>query len=1040
MRMSKYFKTTCSVFLSVCVIISTLVITYAEEEAPAAPTEFRAEFSALTDGAVAENDTDTVDYLKSKFLFYAFQHYTDTADKNGQYFERPNVNGYLQGDDGNIFPDTGAHTLYDMDGCGSLADKGVPTWTVDGKWLYCTAYSKSDAQLFRQANLMYLRGDTPSEFAVLEDFYLQTDFMFNPLSDDIAAGTDNLAIIFRASQAGYVPIATQAMLSFDADGNLYLRQMEWHNTPQYTGKLKRRGTNNDLKLERGKQYHLSVMVLGNRLYMDIFDSESGEYNDSTKISSYAVDNIPRTEGGVGGYLAFTGSNAGVKYADINVARLADDGSRLDFDDYSGGRGFGMNAQTYGCYRYKYVCKEALADGGNGIWWNQWYFRLKNETYQFDYTKRGGDEMCAIFNNPGALAASENLGKMFSVYYDQLTSRGRQFVKAPEFYSHHGMSGMTEGCFSTWMSFSPARLTTFMDPPNDDSKGLLKRTTSLVAKTSDENEAVLENFETEFSVILFENKMEAFSLSFRSQSAGQMSNDAATGGYNDKVTVYFSGTGFQVYDGTSSPNTVISDYRYKYNGSKIFRGETAKVHVKVVGDKMTVRVTDNSDNVCYDNSSSPIKISTGGGGFLYYSAAGTRALINSITCDRLDKNGNIVDWDSFADTEIKKVLTVYDDIKVDHTAGQKLSLPEKAAVCLDTDGNKYPVKLKWQNDDYRSYKEGEFIFKGVPENSAFRFAEGVAASVKVIVKNTVNGSYNADTTIKYYFDHENDFKDFVCHITEIDYAGKKGEVYPVKMKKVNAADYWQSVGGWAVSNHERSVKAPAWNGLSRVSDVSTMVLADADKALVNYRLEIEFKHGNDWLFPYILYGVQEPSRFFGDLYVSASVGDINTGANSDLRFSDDTYKGGVYSYLENNGAFNFWGAIDGDVYERVIYDRDITDGQDFINHYNSGVAHKVIITVVNGAITMQAQEGNKLSDKYYADMKDAALGGFVGFGAYGNGAAFTNLSLTALDEFGNEVSFNTAEKGMSPEPEPDTYKGWQPTDKQSEFVWGSEYIH
>ena len=187
----------------------------------------------------------------------------------------------------------------------------------------------------------------------------------------------------------------------------------------------------------------------------------------------------------------------------------------------------------------------------------------------------------------------------------------------------------------------------------------------------------------------------------------------------------------------------------------------------------------------------------------------------------------------------------------------------------------------------------------------------------------------------------------------------------------------------------------------------MVLADADKALVNYRLEIEFKHGNDWLFPYILYGVQDPSRFLGDLYVSASVGDMNTGEGTDLRFNDATYKGGVYSYLENSGTFDFWGAVDGDVYERVIYDRDITDGQDFINHYNSGVPHKVIITVVNGAITMQAQEGSKLSDKYYANMKDVALGGFVGFGAYGNGTAFTNLSLTALDEFGNEVNFKTA---------------------------------
>ena len=750
MEMRKIPKSLCSILLCFSILLG---ITYISGIIPFAETErysFEADFSDLKGGAVSDEDSPEAEYLKNKFLFYCFQHYPETAEKL-QYFERNGVNGYLI--DGNVFPDTGAHTRFDMDGCGSLAKKGIPTWTIDGKWIYCTAYSGSDATLFRQANLLYLRDNTPSKFAVLNNFTFETDFMFHEASDAVADGSDSLAIIFRAKSAGSVVDGNQSILSFDPNGNLLLKANAWWDTPTYNGKLKDK-SGKQLKLSRGKEYHLSVSVIGQKLKLSILDGD-------TEISSYESDSVAISEGSVGGYFALTGSNAGAKYGNIKVTRLDDNGKVCDFSDYSNGYGFGMNAMMYSCFRTKYVCEES-ASGPDGGWWGQYYFRNSDDEYCFDYNKRNGDENAWLGYTTGAQIAADQLSTLFNVYHDQNANGTRKFAKAPEFYSHHVQSGIGDGYYGAMYIANGYRLLAFQDVVG---QGLLKQTMSLVTKTNDGYEAVLENFETDFSAILFDDKEQAVSLSFRSQSAGQMINADLNGGYADKVTIYFSGRGFAVYDGEASPMNNVNYTPYLNGGA--FYGMTANIHVKAVGDKLSIRVTDDNGKLYYDNSDSPITLKTGGGGYLYYSSCDARGYFDDIYCRRLDEKGNAVEWDSISEVEIESIISRLDDVTIDRSKGEALKLPD-TVVGLDKSGNKYPIKVSWKNEDYRSYKDGSFDFYPVPENEAFVFADELVANIKVI--NKINGDFDNSVSRKYYFDSENDFKDFICHYTLTDFSG------------------------------------------------------------------------------------------------------------------------------------------------------------------------------------------------------------------------------------------------------------------------------
>ena len=980
--------------------------------APESVSSFEADFSGLPGGIVSVEDADTVKYLEDRFLFYSFQYYPGSGDGDPQYFERNNVNGYLidDGENGQIFPDTGAHAAYDMDGYGTNADKSIPMWMVDDEWLYSSSWSAADAPLFRTAELMYLRGDTPSGFAILEDFKLETDFMFK---EDGAQ--DSFAVFFRANSAGNVADGNgQSMLTFNANGDLFVGRTPWHNTLQYNDTLKA-ANGSRVSLERGHAYHLSVTLRGHSLTFNIKDA-------GKEIAVYAANDIQSTEGSQGGYLAFSGSNGGVKYANISVDRYGSDGTVLDFDDLTDGYGFGINGRAYICARTKYVCKE----GGGQAWWEQYYYRESGAAYEFDYTKRSG-EANSWLGMDSAKAAAADLGAHFNVYHDQNVNGTHKFVKAPEFFSHHVASGISDGYYGAMYIANGGRLLAFLDVHGQQ---LLKQNMSLVPKTGNGSEFVTENFETKFSPILFsDNPEQTVSLSFRSQSAGQSINDSVTGGYADKVTIHFTGTGFALFDGESSS---LSGIGYTpWNGGKILSGAVANIYVKVVGDKLWMHVTNDGGEILYDNSDTPIALKTGGGGYLYYTANDQFAYFTSLACRRLDRNGNAADWNSSDTVEIARVLTQLDDATVDRNKGERLALPTTLSGA-DKNGNKYPLKVKWVCEDYRSYKEGTFTFTAAPADASFTFAADAAAKIKVT--NMIDGDFNAETSRKYYFDSAEDLKDFVCHNSLLDLS-KNTEYYDVKMTEVDPLDYWDLVGGRVLSTYSRTFNG-GWNGISRASDVSTMVLADDDVALINYKLEIDYQHGSDWWYPYVLYGVQDPAQFFGKVYVSPTQGDKTTGNATDLSFDDQTKRGGVYTYLEVEGNFNFWGAIQGDEYGRIIYDRDITDGQDFIQTYDRNPVHHMTITVVNGSVGVQVDD----SDIYYAELDDIALGGYVGFGSCGNGVSFSGLKITALDEFGEPMRLADAEKGFAPKPTPDTYAGWQPSETDWVFDWKPPYFY
>ena len=340
-----------------------------------------------------------------------------------------------------------------------------------------------------------------------------------------------------------------------------------------------------------------------------------------------------------------------------------------------------------------------------------------------------------------------------------------------------------------------------------------------------------------------------------------------------------------------------------------------------------------------------------------------------------------------------------------------------------------VPVRWVSNDYRSYKDGTFDFSAVPVSGDVSFTANAQPVAKVV--NKINGDYNTTTSRKYYFDSENDFKDFVCHLTSVNIPSS-GTTTEVKMNKVDPLQCWAIKDGRAEAINSRTING-GWNGLNRASDVSTMVLVDDEMALLNFQIDIDYTHGTGW-YPYILTDVQDPAQFFGDININRDALNLSNGVGTDLVFTDKTKKGGVWAFLEREGCFNFWGAVQGDRWGRVYYEQDITDGKDFMKNYDPSKQHHMTIRVLDGVVSMKVDD----SDVYFANLDDAILGGYTGFAGCGTHTTYDNLTITALDELGDPMSLAEAEKGFAPAPVVDTYAGWQPFETDWAFNWKAPY--
>lgn len=398
------------------------------------------------------------------------------------------------------------------------------------------------------------------------------------------------------------------------------------------------------------------------------------------------------------------------------------------------------------------------------------------------------------------------------------------------------------------------------------------------------------------------------------------------------------------------------------------------------------------------------------------------------------NLKIVDLDA-KEIELTTVKTQVEDITIDRAKGEGITSMPKVVLAADSKGNEYPILTSWKNSEYRSYKDGTFDF-----NAEFtglhnmKLASSIAAKVRVV--NSINGDFDPDTTIKYYFDHENDLLDFTAYYSEqqekagfwkndresTDYwTGYEGELV-----KANAVtDKWKISDGKLMTNY--SYNPGGYSGASFAKGVSTMILNDLN--LLNFEIQVDFKQGNNFWYNAVAIGVNDPTKFIASCYqgVNAKPGGHDTGVKNNKDSG-----AGTLAFLEQEGNVNFRGGVDtGDGMVRFTED---LNGVKFEDYYDKKVSHHLTITVLNGIVMLRIDDSK---DTYVAGLTASSVGGLVGLSAYGNLGSFDNFQVTAIDGKMNPTPLDTAERGTAQETDL-SYVGWVPRNPGWTFEWGPEY--
>lgn len=410
-----------------------------------------------------------------------------------------------------------------------------------------------------------------------------------------------------------------------------------------------------------------------------------------------------------------------------------------------------------------------------------------------------------------------------------------------------------------------------------------------------------------------------------------------------------------------------------------------------------------------------------GGYIYLAANNPAVTFDNLQIMDLDKK----------DIEITTVDMEKTSVTIDRSAGDILSLPA-SVTGYDTDGRAYDIQVSWNNDDYYSYKEGTYTFTMQSEMSAFKLSDSVP-TMQVI--NKINGDFDPETSIKYYFDYDNELNDFLCYYSQKNYGGITGKwsADDAVLVKGDPLTMWKTANGKVSTAYIGEAGGHSWRNMGK--SISTMLLKEYQ--LKNYRLEIEYTHAphSIW-YAYVLNCVQDPGQFFASYY-SANPEDYATGSNLVKSYND--VAAGLYTYLEREGRINVYGANSiVDTEERLTYSSPLSEEDDFFDTYDYNVPHKMTITVVNGVMSIQVDD----CIPYLVELEDAALGGYVGFAGMGNGETFSNLVLTALDEDGNVIPLDEAEQGFGNGDVPsihEVFVGWKPSSDAWEFNWNKNYI-
>ncbi len=417
-----------------------------------------------------------------------------------------------------------------------------------------------------------------------------------------------------------------------------------------------------------------------------------------------------------------------------------------------------------------------------------------------------------------------------------------------------------------------------------------------------------------------------------------------------------------------------------------------------------------------------------GGYIYFTLNNPVAVLDNI---------RIVDLDA-KDVLLTDCAAVVEDQTIDRSKGEMLTLPSTVSYGVDQNGYEYPVFITLESEDYRSYKDGTFVFDiGMQDIHGLTLSDNYNG--QMTVTNQINGDFDSEITRKYYFDHPNDFLDFGAYYSELRYdeeywegtaegrnpngtdyywSAYKGEL--VEAEKVT--DKWTINGDGTIGNAYYVMKGGA-SPTQRFQDFSSLVLTDTN--LLNFRVEMDVKKGDSWWYNYLAVGIQDPTAMYYALDIKSS--STADGGNTGFKITDETKKGGAWVFMEQEGYINLCGNLDGGMSERFTFE---PEGYDFIKTYDRDAWHHMVVEVVDGIMSIQVDN----SMTYYLVLDNNAIGGYVGIGSYGNKSLFKNFQLTALNADGEEVPLDEAKTGFGAVDSYPEFFGWNTFKKLWDFDW------
>lgn len=439
----------------------------------------------------------------------------------------------------------------------------------------------------------------------------------------------------------------------------------------------------------------------------------------------------------------------------------------------------------------------------------------------------------------------------------------------------------------------------------------------------------------------------------------------------------------------------------------------------------------SDGIAYfycDDNADPWVVELGDkytGGYIYLGLNDS-----SHTIDNL----KIVDLDA-KEIDLVGIKTQVNDVTIDRSKGESMSALPKSVIAVDSKNNEYPLIAAWNNSEYRSYKDGRFdfvaSFKGFHN---MNLSSSLAASLTV--SNSINGDFDPTTTMKYYFDHDNDLLDFTAYYSQqqekagywknapdsTDYwTGYDGEL----VKADAPTDKWKIVNGKLMTNY--GYNPGGYGGASYGKGVSTLILNDLN--LFNFEIQVDFKQGANFWYNAVAVGVNDPTKFIATC--EQGIHAMPDGSDTAVHFNRDN-GAGAYIHLENEGFVNFRGGVD--TRDGILRVTEDLTSNDFIATYDPSKEHHMTIRVIDGTVMFKIDN----SDTFAAELTGETIGGYVGLSAYGNQGTFSNFQITALGDNNEPTPLATAERGFAPEAKPDDYIGWQPSSSGWVFKWGPEY--